>query len=84
MSSEKSSRAIVYSTPELFSREQQGGSRISKTAEVTGVSWCTELQIRREKKETRVLLSPKRSNKIKWRKILQKGEKLIEIKQKAF
>ena len=70
MSKEQNNRAlgskakeIIYKTSEYFSKEQQGGSYIVKTAEVTGVSRSTVLRVRREKKETGVLLSPTRSKR---------------------
>ena len=56
-------KEIIFNVSDAFEKEQTpgSGSFLDRTAKVTGVSRSTVDRVRREKKETGILLSPKKT-----------------------
>ena len=56
-------KEIIFNVSDAFEKEQTPGSEsfLDRAAKVTGVSRSTVDRVRREKKETGILLSPKKT-----------------------
>ena len=56
-------KEIIFNVSDVFEKEQTPGSEsfLGRAAKVTGVSRSTVDRVRREKKETGILLSPKKT-----------------------
>ena len=61
--SSKAKKKNIFNVSEAFEKEQTpgSGSFLDRTAKVTGVSRSTVDRVRLEKKETGILLSPKKT-----------------------